>query len=42
MNDTTLSIPMIETVEGLNNVEEIAAVKGVDMLFVGTFDLSDE
>jgi 2-keto-3-deoxy-L-rhamnonate aldolase RhmA len=39
---TTLAIPMIETVEGLENCEEIAMVPGVDMLFVGTFDLSDE
>jgi 2-keto-3-deoxy-L-rhamnonate aldolase RhmA len=29
-------------VEGLENCEEIAKVPGVDMLFVGTFDLSDE
>ena len=30
---------MIETVEGLNNVEEIAAVDGVDVLHVGSNDL---
>lgn len=30
----------IETREGLQNVEEIAAVEGVDMLYVGPFDLS--
>ena len=29
----------IETAEGLENVESIAAVDGVDMLFVGPFDL---
>ncbi len=33
-------IPMIETVEALGVVEEIAAVPGVDALFVGPFDLS--
>ena len=41
-DSTTLTVPMIETVEGLENSEEIAAVPGVDMLFIGTFDLSDE
>lgn len=33
-------IPMIETLEALEAVEEIAAVPGVDALFVGPFDLS--
>lgn len=33
-------IPMIETREALEAVEEIAAVPGVDALFVGPFDLS--
>jgi 2-keto-3-deoxy-L-rhamnonate aldolase RhmA len=33
---------MIETVEGLENCEEIASVPGVDAIFVGTHDLSDE
>ncbi|TDG12836.1 hypothetical protein E2F43_14850 [Seongchinamella unica] len=32
-------LPMIETEEGLENVEEIAAVEGVDGLFVGPMDL---
>lgn len=41
-NETTLCIPMIETVEGLENCEEIAAVPGVDAIFVGAHDLSDE
>ena len=31
---------MIESDEGLANVEEIAAVPGADMLFVGPFDLA--
>ena len=30
---------MIETIEGLNNVETIAAVKGVDVLHIGGNDL---
>ncbi|KAI5480290.1 aldolase [Pseudohyphozyma bogoriensis] len=41
-NERVLAMPMIETVEGLENVEAIAAVPGVDVLFVGTFDLSDD
>ena len=32
-------IPMIETAEGLANVEAIAAVDGVDALFIGPVDL---
>jgi 4-hydroxy-2-oxoheptanedioate aldolase len=39
-NDRIAVIPMIETVEALAAVEEIAAVPGVDALFVGPFDLS--
>jgi staphyloferrin B biosynthesis citrate synthase len=39
LNDDCLLVCMIETVEGLNNVEAIAAVKGVDVLHVGSNDL---
>ena len=39
LNDNCLLVCMIETVEGLNNVEAIAAVKGVDVLHVGSNDL---
>ena len=39
LNDVCLLVCMIETVEGLNNVEEIAAVDGVDVLHVGSNDL---
>lgn len=39
-NDRIAVIPMIETVEALAAVEDIAAVPGVDALFVGPFDLS--
>ena len=38
-NDQIACLPMIETEEGLNNVEAIAAVEGVDGLFVGPMDL---
>lgn len=39
-NDRVAVIPMIETAEALETVEAIAAVPGVDALFVGPFDLS--
>lgn len=39
-NDRVCVIPMIETAAALEAVEEIAAVEGVDALFVGPFDLS--
>lgn len=37
----TLVIAQIETERGLANVEEIAAVDGIDVLWVGHFDLSN-
>jgi len=37
----TLVIAMIETRAGLENVEEIAAVPGVDVLWLGHFDLTN-
>ena len=39
LNDAALVVCMIETVEGLNNVEAIAAVQGVDVIHVGSNDL---
>jgi len=39
-NDRTAVICLIETAEGADNVDAIAAVKGVDGLWVGHFDLS--
>jgi len=39
LNDATLVVCMIETPEGLGNVEDIAAVAGVDVLHVGCNDL---
>ncbi|MCC6533604.1 MAG: aldolase [Burkholderiales bacterium] len=39
LNDNTLVVCMIETPEGLANVDEIAAVAGVDVIHVGSSDL---
>ena len=39
-NADVLCIPMIETVDAVEVVEEISAVPGVDALFVGPWDLS--
>lgn len=39
LNDSTLVVCMIETVEGLDSVEAIARVGGVDVLHVGSNDL---
>ena len=41
LHTRTMVIPQIETVEGLNNVESIAAVTGVDALWLGHFDLTN-
>jgi 4-hydroxy-2-oxoheptanedioate aldolase len=38
-NDSLLTMVQIETREALDAVEDIAAVDGVDVLFVGPFDL---
>ncbi|OLL29200.1 aldolase [Burkholderia sp. SRS-W-2-2016] len=40
INDEVLVVAMIETAEGLANVEEIAAVQGIDVLLVGATDLA--
>lgn len=40
-NARTLVIAQIETERGLDNVEAIAAVDGIDVLWVGQFDLSN-
>ena len=39
-NRDVVVIAQIETVHGLDNVEQIAAVEGVDVLWVGHFDLT--
>lgn len=38
-NDALLTIVQIETKEALEAVDEIAAVEGIDVLFIGPFDL---
>ncbi len=40
-NERTMVIAQIETERGLEQVEEIAAVDGIDVLWVGHFDLSN-
>ncbi len=40
-NNNLINIIQIENKNGLNNVEEIAKIKGVDCLWVGHFDLSN-
>ena len=40
LNDATMVIAMIESPEGVAAADDIAAVPGVDILFVGTNDLS--
>lgn len=39
-NDRTTVFALIETAEGVDNAHEIAAIPGVDCLWVGHFDLS--
>lgn len=41
-NTCSLSIAQCESLEGLNNIEKIAATPGLDVIFVGTGDLSLE
>jgi len=41
LHERTMVIPQIETAEGLANVEAIAAVRGVDALWLGHFDLTN-
>lgn len=39
-NEETLVVVHIENIVGLQNIEEIAATPGVDVLFLGPFDMS--
>ena len=41
-NENVLLIPLIETMRGVENVAEICAVDGVDYLFFGLADLSQD
>lgn len=38
-NDNVLVMLIIETVEAVENLEEIASVPGIDVLFIGAFDM---
>jgi 2-keto-3-deoxy-L-rhamnonate aldolase RhmA len=40
-NERTLVMCLIETAEGIENVDKIAAVPGVDVLWLGHFDLTN-
>ncbi|MGE4167350.1 MAG: HpcH/HpaI aldolase/citrate lyase family protein, partial [Xanthobacteraceae bacterium] len=39
-NELTLCIPMLETAKGVENADAIAAVPGIDILLIGSNDLS--
>ncbi|KAM0342014.1 hypothetical protein ACHAPU_009742 [Fusarium lateritium] len=39
-NETIITMIQIETRQGVENVNEIAAIPGIDMLFIGTNDLT--
>lgn len=41
LHERTMMIAQIETGEGLDNVEAIAAVPGIDALWIGQFDLTN-
>ncbi|WP_439548957.1 HpcH/HpaI aldolase family protein [Falsiroseomonas sp.] len=41
LNAATMVVAMVENLAALERVEEIAAVEGLDMLFVGTSDLTN-
>jgi 4-hydroxy-2-oxoheptanedioate aldolase len=42
LNEATMVVVMMEAIEALDKVEEIAAVEGVDMMLIGTNDLTAE
>jgi 2-keto-3-deoxy-L-rhamnonate aldolase RhmA len=42
INDEILTVVMLESPEAVRNADEIAAVEGIDVLFIGTSDLSAE
>ncbi|GAI53628.1 unnamed protein product, partial [marine sediment metagenome] len=39
-NEETMIIAHIEGVEGINNLDEILSVPGMDVIFIGPYDLS--
>jgi len=42
INDEILTVVMIESPEGVKNADAIASVDGVDVLLIGSFDLTSE
>jgi 2-keto-3-deoxy-L-rhamnonate aldolase RhmA len=40
-NERTMVIALVETAEGIKNVDEIAAVDGIDVIWLGHFDLTN-
>ncbi len=40
VNEQVLVIPMIETLEAMDNLEQILSVPGIDVLLIGPSDLS--
>jgi 2-keto-3-deoxy-L-rhamnonate aldolase RhmA len=42
MNENVVVLPLIETYQGVENIEEICAVPGVDYLFFGLADMSQD
>jgi 2-keto-3-deoxy-L-rhamnonate aldolase RhmA len=42
LNDATMVVVMMEAIDALEHVEEIAAVQGLDMMLIGTNDLTAE
>lgn len=42
INDEILTIVMIESPAGVGNADDIAAVDGIDVLLIGSFDLTSE
>jgi 2-keto-3-deoxy-L-rhamnonate aldolase RhmA len=42
INDEVLTVVMIESPEGVKNADEIASVDGIDVLLIGSFDLTSE
>ena len=42
INDEVLTVVMIESPEGVRNADAIASVDGIDVLLIGSFDLTSE
>lgn len=40
VNDKILSILLVETAEALSNIDEITEIEGIDVIYIGTYDLS--